>query len=168
MLMKKLVMTLDRVKGWKLMKFNSALLFSIFLISTLLHSGCANAQQPNNAVSSPQSEIKGVESLGIEVVSMRQTAGGFMLDFRYRVLDPEKAMPLFLEEITPYLIDQDSGSKLPVTGSTKVGSFRPTSGDPREGITYFMFFGNPGQLVKIGTRVTVVVNEHRIENIVVQ
>jgi hypothetical protein len=91
-----------------------------------------------------------------------------MLDLRYRVLDPEKAMHLFLEEITPYLIDQDSGSKLPVTGSTKVGSFRPTSGDPREGITYFMFFGNPGQLVKVGTRVTVVVADHRLENLVVQ
>lgn len=161
-------MTFDRVKGWRLLKFNYVLLLVTFLIATLLQSGCANPQQPGNSVPSPPSEINGIESLGIEVISMSPTAGGFMLDFRYRVVDPEKAMPMFLEEITPYLIDQDSGSTLPVTGSTKVGSFRPTSGDPREGITYFMFFGNPGQLVKIGTMVTVVVNEHRIENIVVQ
>ncbi len=168
MLMEKVVVNLNRVKGWRLLKFSSVFLLAIFLLATLLQSGCVNTQQTSNAVSSPPSEINGIENLGIEVISMSPTAGGFMLDFRYRVLDPEKAMPLFLEEVTPYLIDQDSGSTLPVTGSTKVGSFRPTSGDPREGITYFMFFGNPGQLVKVGTKVTVVVNEHRIENIIVQ
>jgi hypothetical protein len=150
------------------MKFSSVSLYTVFLLIALLQSGCVNSSSTSTSVPPPQSEVKDAENLGIEVIAMRQTSGGFMLDFRYRVLNPEKAMPLFQEEITPYLIDQSSGSELPIIGSTKVGPLRPTSRDPRKGVAYFMFFGNPGQLVKVGTRVTVVVDEHRLENLVVQ
>jgi hypothetical protein len=161
-------MILVRVKSWRRMKFSSVFLFAVFLLITLLQSGCVNSSPTSTSVPPPQPEVSDAESLGIEVIALRQTSGGFMLDFRYRVLNPEKAMPMFQEEITPYLIDQSSGSKLPTIGSTKVGPLRPTSRDPREGITYFMFFGNPGQLVKVGTRVTVVVADHRLENLFVQ
>ncbi|RMG84918.1 MAG: hypothetical protein D6708_16425, partial [Candidatus Dadabacteria bacterium] len=34
------------------------------------------------------------EKWGIEVVGVMLSAGGYMLDFRYRVVDPEKAKPL--------------------------------------------------------------------------
>jgi hypothetical protein len=140
------------------------------ILTFLLFEGTTATAYAANDTSLPAKQIEQTveETLGIEIIAMRQTAGGFMLDFRYRVLDPEKAMPLFREDIFPYLIDQDSGSKLPVTGSTKVGPLRPTSRDPRKGIDYFMFFGNPGQLVKAGTRVTVVVGEHQLEGLVVQ
>ena len=161
-------MILVRVKSWKLMKFNSVFLSVVFLLITLLQSGCVNSSPTSTSVPPPQPEVSDAESLGIEVIALRQTSGGFMLDFRYRVLNPEKAMPMFQEEITPYLIDQSSGSKLPTIGSTKVGPLRPTSRDPRKGVAYFMFFGNPGQLVKVGTKVTVVVADHRLENLVVQ
>ena len=156
------------VKSWRSIKFSSVLLFASLLIVTLLESGCVNSHLTSTSVPPPQPEVSDAESLGIEVIALRQTSGGFMLDFRYRVLDPEKAMPMFQEEITPYLIDQSSGSKLPTIGSTKVGPLRPTSRDPRKGVAYFMFFGNPGQLVKVGTKVTVVVADHRLENLVVQ
>jgi hypothetical protein len=150
------------------MKFSSVFLFVIFLLATLLLTACARSNPTSTSVPPPQSEMNDAENLGIEVIALRQTSGGFMLDFRYRVLNPEKAMPMFQEEITPYLIDQSSGSKLPTIGSTKVGPLRPTSRDPRKGVAYFMFFGNPGQLVKVGTKVTVVVADHRLENLVVQ
>lgn len=152
-------------------KTKPGFLLCISLILPFLLFGCATATtHVSNETSLPAKQVEQTveETLGIEIIAMRQTAGGFMLDFRYRVLDPEKAMPLFREDIFPYLIDQDSGSQLPVTGSTKVGPLRPTSRDPRKGIDYFMFFGNPGQLVKAGTRVTVVVGEDRLEDIVVQ
>ena len=162
-------MTFIHVKSWRSIKFSSVLLLTVFLLIALLQSGCVNSSPTSTSVPPPpQSEVKDAESLGIEVIAMRQTSGGFMLDFRYRVINPEKAMPLFQEEITPYLIDHSSGSNLPIIGSTKVGPLRPTSRDPRKGVAYFMFFGNPGQLVKVGTRVTVVVDEHRLENLVVQ
>jgi hypothetical protein len=161
-------MILACIKNWRSMKFSSVFLFATILIVTLLQSGCAKSSPTSTFAPPRQPEIKAAEKLGIEVIALRQTSGGFMLDFRYRVLNPEKAMPMFQEEITPYLIDQSSGSKLPTIGSTKVGPLRPTSRDPKKGVAYFMFFGNPGQLVKVGTKVTVVVADHRFENLVVQ
>ena len=47
---------------------------------------------------------------GAEIVGVRLTAGGFMIDFRYRVLDPVKASALFDPKVRPYLIEDSSGA----------------------------------------------------------
>jgi vacuolar-type H+-ATPase subunit F/Vma7 len=149
----------------------SGFLLGVSLILTFLLFGCTTATTPvANSTSLPAEQAFQTveEELGIEIIAMRQTAAGFMLDFRFRVLDPEKAMPLLREDIIPYLVDQTNGNKLAVTDSTKVGPMRPTSRNPREGIVYFMFFSNPGLSVKNGGKVTVVVGDHRLEDIVVQ
>ncbi|MBE0576915.1 MAG: hypothetical protein IH613_13595 [Desulfuromonadales bacterium] len=109
-----------------------------------------------------------LENLGIEVIAIRTTAAGSMLDFRFKVLDKDKAMPFFLKELKPHLIDENTGAALEVPVPAKGGPMRPTSRDPRVGITYFMLFGNPGNFVKKGNPVTIVVGENRVENLVVE
>lgn len=103
---------------------------------------------------------------GIEIISIRQTAAGHMLDFRYRVVDPEKAAPLFVRQTKPYLIDQASGKVLAVPDMPKVGALRSTN-TPQKGRTYWMFFGNPG-VVKAGGKVSVVIGDFRVENLTVE
>jgi len=80
---------------------------------------------------------------GVEVVGLRLTAADHMLDFRYRVLDAEKAAPLFVRATKPELIHIPTGAKLPVFSPTKTGPLRNTN-TPIEGRVYFMFFPNPG------------------------
>lgn len=104
---------------------------------------------------------------GIELVSMRSTAAGHMLDFRYRVLDADKAAPLFKRQTKPYLIHQASGKALAVPNTAKIGSLR-NSNTPQNGKTYWMFFGNHHQLVQKGDRVTVAIGEFRVTDIEVQ
>ncbi len=113
-------------------------------------------------------EQRGSASPGIETIALRQTAAGNMLDFRFRVLDSETAMPFFREDIYPYLIDEKTGLTLKVTDTTKVGPMRPTSRDPRVGKVYFMFFRNPNKFIRIGDKVTVVVGDRRLEHLVVE
>lgn len=108
------------------------------------------------------------EEFGVEIVAIRTTAAGNMLDFRFKVLDKEKAMPFFLKELKPNLIDEKTGAVLEVPVPAKGGPMRPTSRDPREGITYFMLFANPGHFVKAGNPVTIVVGDLRVENLVVE
>ena len=43
---------------------------------------------------------------------VRQTAAGYMLEFRYRVLDAEKAKPLFERRTKPVLTHAETGAKL--------------------------------------------------------
>lgn len=104
---------------------------------------------------------------GIELVAMRSTAEGHMVDFRYRVTDAEKAAPLFMRQTKPYLLHQESGQALGVPNTAKIGSLR-NSNTPQEGRTYWMFFGNHHKLVKKGDMVTVAIGDFRAKDIEVK
>jgi len=145
------------------------LIAGVFGVLVLL-SGCAGHSQPAMSQAEQAAPVmvkKQIAELGIEVMAMRLTAGGNMLDFRFKVLTADKAMPLFREDIFPYLIDQKTEIPFKVTDTTKVGPMRPTSRDPREGKVYFMFFRNPHKFLQSGQRVTVVVGEHKIKDLMI-
>lgn len=105
------------------------------------------------------------ERHGIQVESIRVSAEGYMLDFRYRVVDKTKAEDLFSKDMKPYIIDQKSGARLIVPSPPKVGSLSQTSNPPVEGKIYFILFANPGRIVKSGDKVTVVVGDMEIKDI---
>lgn len=105
---------------------------------------------------------------GVEVVALRHSAHGYMLDFRYRVLDAEKAKPLGDRRITPQLIDLKSGAVHIVPAPPKIGSLRQTSSVMKEGRIYFIMFANPARRIQKGDRVTVVVGDFRAENLLVE
>jgi len=107
------------------------------------------------------------ESWGIEVTSIRLTANDHMIDFRYRILDPDKAAELFVRQNKPALIHQETGKVLAVPETAKVGPLR-NSDMPQEGKIYWMFFGNAGGLVQRGDKVTVTIGEFRVEDLVVE
>ena len=104
---------------------------------------------------------------GIELVALRSSEAGHMVDFRYRVLDAEKAAPLFKRQIKPYLIHQSTGKALGVPNTAKIGSLR-NSNTPQNGRTYWMFFGNHHRLVQKGDKVTVAIGEFRATDIKVE
>jgi hypothetical protein len=108
------------------------------------------------------------EQWGIEPIFLRLSAHDQMLDFRYRVADVEKAAPLMLRTVDRTLIDQATGRKLIVPAPPKVGRLRQTTLRPEEGRVYFMLFGNPGGSIRRGARMTVVIGDCRLEDLVVQ
>ena len=107
------------------------------------------------------------EISGVEAVSLRRTAEGRMLDFRFRVVDPDKASTLLLRATPAYLVHQATGAKLEIP-ETKVGRMRQSTLNPEKGRLYFMLFNAAGVEVKPGDRFTVIVGEHRFENLAVQ
>jgi hypothetical protein len=104
---------------------------------------------------------------GVEVMYVRQTAAGYMLEFRYKVLDAEKAKPLFERRIKPLLTHAESGATLIVPTPAKTGALR-NSNPPKAGHTYWMFFANPGKLVKPGQHVRVAIGEFSADGLLVQ
>ncbi|MHC4676005.1 MAG: hypothetical protein ACYTBZ_26235 [Planctomycetota bacterium] len=105
---------------------------------------------------------------GVQICGIRLSAADYMLDFRYRVIDPEKAKPLLSRQVKPYLVDQESGAKLIVPVPPKVGSLRQKSNEPIPGKIYFVLFSNPGRLVKPGNKVTVVIGDFSAEGLIVE
>jgi hypothetical protein len=60
---------------------------------------------------------------GIQIAGLELAIGGSAVDLRYKVVDPEKAALLAECNTAPYLIDQASGAKIPMTPSEKEGAF---------------------------------------------
>jgi hypothetical protein len=104
---------------------------------------------------------------GVEVMFVRQASAGYMLEFRYKVLDPEKAAPLFNRQTKPLLIHAETGAELIVPTPPTTGALR-NSNPPLVDHTYWMFFANPGKLIKPGDHVTVEIGDFRAENLVVR
>ncbi|MEW8505146.1 MAG: hypothetical protein AB2598_00450 [Candidatus Thiodiazotropha sp.] len=109
------------------------------------------------------------EKWGVELISLRLTAGGYMIDFRFRVLDAEKANIFFDHRIKPLLVVERSNAKLPIPMAHKVGAFRTTNRGKniRSNRTYYMVFGNPDAHVKSGEKVTMVIGDFQAEHLIV-
>jgi hypothetical protein len=137
----------------------------IFLLGMV---GCTSTVKPvDSKIDGVEKEPTLEERWGIQIVGIRMSAGNYMVDFRYRVTDVEKAAPLFDGRIKPYLLDQATGEKLFVPTMPKVGSLRATH-LPIADRTYYMIFGNMNRRVKEGSKVTVVIGDFRAENLVVE
>lgn len=110
------------------------------------------------------------EKWGIKVEGLRLTAEGHMCDFRFRVLDAAKAAPLLSRKSPASLINESTGTMSFVPAPPKVGPLRQTVklGSPLEGRTYFIFFANPGKLIKPGTKATVSIGEFVLAGLEVQ
>jgi hypothetical protein len=103
---------------------------------------------------------------GVEFLFLRETAAGYMLEFRYKVLDPMKAAPLFVRKTKPVLTHVRTGRQLTVPVPAKTGALR-NSDPPLADHTYWMFFANPNKLVKPGDRVNLQIGDFAVEGLVV-
>ena len=108
------------------------------------------------------------EKWGIKVTSLRMSGNGHLIDFRYRVFDPDKAAVLGDKQYKPYLIDQVTGTRMVIPDTPKLGPLRQSATRLEAGKIYFMLFANSGRLVKSGRKVTVVIGEFRVENLTVE
>jgi len=108
------------------------------------------------------------QTWGIEILGMRTSAAGYMLDWRFRVKDVEKAAPL-LDRTTPaYVVVERSGARLGVPNPPTTGRLRASAKFAQKDRNYFIFFGNPGHYVKVGDRVSVVIGDFKAQHLVVQ
>ena len=94
---------------------------------------------------------------GIEAPSVKAVESGVILRFSYRVLDPEKAKPLFDKKINPVLESPEKGLRLVVPSLEKVGQLRQAPQKIEAGKSYWMAFSNSGRLLKAGDRVDIVI-----------
>lgn len=154
--------------------FSVAVLCVIAMITLL--SGCATKPEMGYAPGAekvmPANEAppQGAEGmLGIRMEGLRLSAAGYIVDFRYRVIDPAKAAKLLDRKVRPYLLDEASGAQLGVPDTAKLGQLR-TTGRNRvvSGQDYFILFANPGRFVQAGNKMTLVMGDLRIENLTVE
>jgi hypothetical protein len=144
--------------------------FIIYVILSILLfiAGCSVPTSTTNNLAEDDNLTQVEEELGIEIQPLHLSAGGYIVDFRYKAIDPEKANILFNKEIQPYLLHEATGGVLAVPNMAKIGPLRTTSNQPVAGKIYFMLFANAGKYVKSGDKVTVIFGDYRMEHLTVE
>ena len=104
---------------------------------------------------------------GVELTFVRATAAGYMIELRYKVLDPGKAAPLFVRKTKPVLTHIETGLQLAVASPAKSGPLR-SSDEPLPDHTYWMLFANPHRIVKAGDRVNLQIGDFAVEGLIVR
>jgi hypothetical protein len=98
---------------------------------------------------------------GVKVTLLGVTAGGGMIEFRYQVVDPDKAsLLLHQDDRRPILVAEDTGATLAMLS-------RPHNhkAEVKLGGTYFFLLANANNAVHDGTKVTVIVGDVRLEHV---
>jgi hypothetical protein len=143
-------------------------LFSVIVVSLAVPAFASGGDASPGVMSLDASSPRLAEEWGIEVVAVRLTGVNRFLDFRYRVIDADRAKPLFGPKVKPTLIDSTSGYTLKVPVPPKLGPMKSTRGEAYAGRQYFVFFANPGGSVKAGNEVAVDFGELTISGLKVQ
>lgn len=99
---------------------------------------------------------------GIDVNLIGVTAAGGLIEFRYQVVDPDKADRMIHDEkLLPIVVVED-------TGATMVISRPHHASEIKLGGTYFFLFANAHNAIHAGSKLTLVMGDSRIEHIVAQ
>jgi hypothetical protein len=101
---------------------------------------------------------------GINVNLIAVTAAGGLIDFRYQVVDPDKADQIIHDiDLYPKLIEEGTGATLAVTSLP-----HNHATELKLGGHYFFLLANANNAITKGSTVTVVIGDVRLEHVVVQ
>ena len=130
----------------------------------LVHYGGAPAVRPQAAAENVPPVVTPaglVQKSGVRVVYVAITGAGGLVDLRYQVVDADKAASVHVRP--PELVDEETGV---VADQLLMG--HQHKGVMHAGQTYYFVFNNPGNLVRRGTKVTVVLGDARLQHVPVQ
>ncbi|MEQ1637900.1 MAG: hypothetical protein ABL903_14545 [Methylococcales bacterium] len=102
---------------------------------------------------------------GVQLQGINITAAGHMLDFRFRVIDPNKAAHLLDTKHKASVIVEENGIALEVPNVPRIGSLRQNSKQVKQGMVFTVLFGNPGKMVAAGQELTVHIGDFSVEHV---
>ena len=100
---------------------------------------------------------------GVRIVQVALTGGGGLIDVRFQVVDPNKADAINADATPPALVDEESGLVVnaPLMGHQGTHAYK-------SGLTYYIVFENPGNLVQRDGKVSVLLGNAQVEHVVVR
>lgn len=113
----------------------------------------------------PSELARAEAAFGIRLEKLELSAGGYLLDVHYRVLDRGKASDLLNLRETAYLMLEKTPVRLDAVGKPSDGTSSPPHADTGARVT---LFGNPGRLIKRGDRVTLVLGPFKASGLTVR
>lgn len=100
---------------------------------------------------------------GVRITQVAVTGGGGLLDLRYQVLDPNRANNLHDAATPPAIVDEATGLVVHDLLMNHAHSGKYTAGE-----TYYLVFENPGNWIRRGSTVTVLLGNSQVEHLKVK
>ena len=100
---------------------------------------------------------------GVRITRVAVTGGGGLLDLRFQVLDPNRANSLHDAATPPAVIDEDTGLVVRDLLMSHAHTGKYTAGE-----TYYLVFENPGNWIRRGAKVTVLLGQAQVSHVVVR
>ena len=107
------------------------------------------------------------EETGVRIVRIASVGGGGIIDLRFQVLDPDKALAVHDKKSPLSVVDEGSGTALRAafhgkhSGGTAQVGLNP-------GLTYYLLFANSGGVLQRSDLASVTVGDVRLEHVPVQ
>jgi len=126
-------------------------------------SGAPSAQPPPEWRRPAVSAAGLAERSGVRLIRVAVTGAGGLLDLRYQVVDPSKAVAVHEAQTPPAIIDERTGLVLNrlLMGHAHQGQLKPA-------VSYYLIFENTGNWVRRGSEVTVLLGDAQVEHVVVK
>jgi hypothetical protein len=109
------------------------------------------------------SEAGLAERSGVRITQVALTGGGGLVDLRYQVVDPDKAQALHDRRTPPALVEERSGLLV-----NSLLMDHAHQGPQSVGVSYYLVFNNPGNWVRRGSMVTVLLGDAEVQHVVVR
>ena len=104
-----------------------------------------------------------LDKIGVRITQVALTGSGGLVDLRIQVVDPDKASAIHGLTYPPALVDATTSI---VASNLLMGH---SHSDPfKAGITYYYIFENPGNVIKSGNKVSVLLGNTEIDNVPVR
>jgi len=109
------------------------------------------------------SEAGLAERSGVRIQHVALSGGGGLLDLRFQVVDPDKAAAVHDLATPAAVVDETTGLVVNqlLMGHSHTAPFKT-------GVTYYLVFENPGNLVQRGSDVSVLLGNAQVEHVVVE
>jgi hypothetical protein len=148
-------------RAWRKISLGTALALLGALASWAIVAERGDGGTDLKVVASAQAAF--TEATGVQILRVATTAGGGILDLRYRVLDPDKAVVVHDKERPPQIIHE----------ATRQIANRPfmhhsKGRDLHAAVTYYELLLNPNEVMRPGDAVTVVIGGAKLEHVIVQ
>ncbi|MDJ0785135.1 MAG: hypothetical protein QNJ22_24430 [Desulfosarcinaceae bacterium] len=101
---------------------------------------------------------------GIRFESLRLIGGDHFVDFRFRVLDADKAASMLDRKQDAYLLHEPTDLAFSVP-MTKVGPLRASAVGPKPGRTYVILFANRNKIIQENDPVQIVIGDIKTEGL---
>lgn len=109
-----------------------------------------------------------IDQTGVQMTLVAITAGGGMIELRYRVVDPDKAVIVHDEENPPTIINKKGDELFLTMHVLDRNTNRAHDEDLHLGVTYNTRIMNAGRLIERGDRVTIRVGNAELKHVPVQ